>query len=152
MSVASVKNFFLEKGYEDPVFKLENSGATVELAATTIGVEPDYIAKTLAFHLKDRDILIVTKGGARVDNKKYKSFFKTKARMFAHEEVENITGHPVGGVCPFGLKIPLDIYMDITIKEYSFVYPAAGSQYYALKISPEEMQRLTNAEWVDVCE
>lgn len=151
MSVASVKDFFVEKGLEDPVFKLEDSGATVELAATTIGVEPDYIAKTLAFHLKEKDILIVTKGGARIDNKKYKNYFKVKAKMIAHEEVEDITGHPVGGVCPFGLKNPIEVYMDVSIKDYDFVYPAAGSQYYALKISPEKMQRLTNATWVDVC-
>lgn len=152
MSVESVKKFFVEKNLADPVFKLENSGATVEEAAATIGVNKDLIAKTLAFHLKEEDILIVTRGDARVDNKKYKSLFKTKAKMFAHDEVEEITGHPVGGVCPFGLKKPIKVYMDVAIKDYDFIYPAAGSRYHALKISPKQMQSITNAEWIDVSE
>ncbi|MDP4177549.1 MAG: YbaK/EbsC family protein [Bacillota bacterium] len=152
MSVESVRNFFIEKGLKDPVFELKESGATVELAAQTIGVQPDAIAKTLALHAKDKDILIVMRGSLRIDNKKYKSVFNTKAKMFSYDEVKEITGHPVGGVCPFGLKNQIAIYLDVSIKDNDFIYPAAGSQYHALKISPEEMLKLTNAEWVDVCE
>lgn len=151
MSVESVKKFFIDNGLEDPVFKLEECGATVELAAKTLGIEPALIAKTLSFRLKDRDILIVTKGDARIDNRKYKDFFKTKAKMLDHDEVAEITGHPVGGVCPFGLLTPIEIYIDVSINEYEYVYPAAGSAFTALKIQPSKMQELTQAEFVDVC-
>jgi len=151
MSVESVKNFFTEHGLEDPVFKLEECGATVDLAAKTLGVEPELIAKTLSFRLKNRDILIVTKGDARIDNRKYKDFFKTKAKMLGHDEVAEITGHPVGGVCPFGLLNPIDVYIDVSLEKYEYVYPAAGSSFTALKIQPSEMQALTHAEFIDVC-
>ena len=151
MSVESVQNFFTQKGLADPVFKLEECGATVDLAAKTLGVEPGVIAKTLSFRLKDRDILIVTKGDARIDNRKYKDFFKTKAKMLDHDEVAKITGHPVGGVCPFGLINPIDVYLDVSIKKYDYVYPAAGSSFTALKIQPLVMQKLTQAQFIDVC-
>lgn len=152
MSVENVRNFFKERNLEDPVFELEDSGATVELAAQVIGVEAKLIAKTLAFKLKEKDILVVTRGDARIDNKKFRSFFKTKAKMLDFNEVEEITGHPVGGVCPFGLKNPLEVYVDVSIKDFDFVYPAAGSRTTALKISPENIRRFTNAEWVDLCQ
>lgn len=152
MSVESVRNFFKERNQEDPVFELKYSGATVELAAEVIGVEPKLIAKTLAFKLKEKDILVVTRGDARVDNKKFRHLFKTKAKMLDLNEVEEITGHPVGGVCPFGLKNPLEVYVDVSIKDFDFVYPAAGSRTTALKISPESIQELTNGEWIDVCQ
>lgn len=152
MSVESVRNYFIERNLKDPVFNLEDSGATVELAAKTLGVEPKLIAKTLAFRLKDKDILIVVRGDARIDNKKYKQLFKLKAKMLDHSQVEEITGHPVGGVCPFGLRNPLDIYLDVSLKEFEYVYPAAGSKTTALKISPNDMQNLTGAAWVDVCQ
>ncbi|MBI6871196.1 YbaK/EbsC family protein [Clostridium aciditolerans] len=152
MSVENVRNFFKERNLEDPVFELEDSGATVELAAQVIGVEAKLIAKTLAFKLKEKDILVVTRGDARIDNKKFRTFFKTKAKMLDLNEVEEITGHPVGGVCPFGLKNSLEVYVDVSIKNFDFVYPAAGSRTTALKISPENIQELTNAEWIDVCQ
>jgi Cys-tRNA(Pro) deacylase len=152
VSVESVRNFFKERNQEDPVFELEDSCATVELAAEVIGVEPKLIAKTLAFKLKEKDILVVTRGDARIDNKKFRTFFKTKAKMLDLNEVEEITGHPVGGVCPFGLKNPLEVYVDVSIKDFDFVYPAAGSRTTALKISPESIQEFTNAEWIDVCQ
>lgn len=151
MSVESVKKFFTDRGLEDPVFTLDNCGATVELAAKTLNVDPALIAKTLAFKVKDRNVLIVTKGDARIDNKKYKEYFKAKAKMLEHEEVSEITGHPVGGVCPFGLKNPIDVYVDISLKEFEYVYPAAGSKYDALKIEPFRIKELTNAEIIDVC-
>lgn len=151
MSVESVKKFFMENGLEDPVFKLEECGATVELAAKTLGIDPAFVAKTLSFRLKDRDILIVTKGDARIDNRKYKDFFKTKAKMLGHDEVAVITGHPVGGVCPFGLLNPMRIYIDVSLNKYEYVYPAAGSAFTALKIQPSKMQELTQAELIDVC-
>ncbi len=152
MSVESVRNFFKAKGVEDPVFELQESSATVELAAKAIGVEPALIAKTLALRIKEEDILIVTKGDARIDNKKYKGFFNTKAKMIILEEVEEITGHPVGGVCPFGLRSPLKIFLDVSLKQFEYVYPAAGAKNAALKITPDEMQEITKAQWIDVCQ
>lgn len=152
MSVEDVRRFFTERGYKDPVFEMDESSATVELAAKAVGVEPGRIAKTLAFKLKDRYILIVTKGDARIDNKKYKQCFGTKAKMLSAEEVLEVTGHPVGGVCPFALKNPLDVYLDVSLKEYPTVYPAAGSGNSALGITPEDMMNLTGGQWVDVCQ
>lgn len=151
MSVESVKEFFFRNGLEDPVFELGESGATVELAAQTLQVEPALIAKTLAFKVKDKDVLIVTKGDARIDNRKYKDYFKVKAKMLDHEKVAEITGHPVGGVCPFGLRKPMEVYIDESLNEFDYVYPAAGSRYTALKIKPSVIQELTDAEYIDVC-
>jgi prolyl-tRNA editing enzyme YbaK/EbsC (Cys-tRNA(Pro) deacylase) len=151
MSLESVRNYFLDKGLPDPIIVLSQSSATVDLAAEALGVKPALIAKTLAFRLKDRDILVVTKGDARIDNRKYKDFFKTKAKMIDHDEVSNITGHPVGGVCPFGLKSDIDVYLDLSLKSFEYVYPAAGSVNTALKISPIEIEDLTQGEWIDVC-
>jgi len=151
MSVDSVKDFFVNNGLKDPVFELGDSGATVELAAKILHVEPARIAKTLAFRVKGRDVLIVTKGDARIDNRKYKDFFKVKAKMLDHDEVAEITGHPVGGVCPFGLKNSMDVYIDESLNEFDYVYPAAGSKYAALKIKPSLIQQLTDAEYIDVC-
>lgn len=152
MSVESVRQYFHERGLDDPVFELGESIATVELAATAIGVKPALIAKTLVFKLKDRDVLVVTRGDARIDNKKFKQCFKTKAKMLGHDEVLEITGHPVGGVGPFGLKNELEVYLDVSLKEFEYVYPAAGSSNAALKITPDEMLSLTHGTWVDVCE
>lgn len=151
MAVEEVRRFFTERGYEDPVFEMDESSATVDLAAKAVGVEPGRIAKTLAFKLKDREILIVTKGDARIDNKKFKKCFHTKAKMLTPDEVLQVTGHPVGGVCPFGLKTSVDVYLDVSLKEYQSVYPAAGSGNSALEISPDDMKDLTGAEWIDVC-
>jgi Cys-tRNA(Pro) deacylase len=151
MSVKDVKKFFKDKGLDYEIIEFDESTATVELAAEAIGVKPALIAKTMALRLKDRDILIVTKGDARIDNRKYKDYFKTKAKMLKFDEVLDMTGHPVGGVCPFGLKNPLDIYLDVSLKEFDYVYPAAGSKNSAVKISPDEIQKITNAVWIDVC-
>ncbi|KPU46174.1 Cys-tRNA(Pro)/Cys-tRNA(Cys) deacylase YbaK [Oxobacter pfennigii] len=152
MGTKEVRQFFLERSLPDPVFELSDSGATVDLASKTLGVEPGLIAKTLAFKLKDRNILIVMSGNCRIDNKKFKQYFGIKAKMLEHDEVSDITGHPVGGLTPFGLKNGLEIYLDISIKEFKFVYPAAGSKTAALKISPSLMQELTDAIWVDICQ
>lgn len=151
MSVENVRKFFLDRNLEDPVFTLDESGATVDLAAETIGVKPEFIAKTLAFNVKEKKVLVVTRGDARVDNKKFKQLFKTKARMINSEDVESSIGHPVGGVCPFGVKDDVEIFIDESIRDFEYVYPAAGSKNTALKISPSQIEELTNASWVDVC-
>lgn len=151
MSVENVRKFFIDKDIEDPVFELPESGATVELAAKTIGVQPELIAKTLAFKVKERNILVVTRGDAKVNNKKFKEYFKTKAKMIGFNEVEEEVGHPVGGVCPFGVKDNVEIFLDESIRDFEYIYPAAGSKTTALRIAPNKIEELTNADWVDVC-
>lgn len=151
MSVESVKKHFKEANLGLEVIEMNNSTATVELAARAIGVEEGQIAKTIALELKEETILIVCKGDAKIDNRKYKDEFAIKAKMLSFENVEKITGHPVGGVCPFGLKNPLKIYLDESLKQYDYVYPAAGATNSAVKIDLDLLQSSTNGVWIDVC-
>ena len=151
MSVEKVKRYFKQWNMEDKVLEFPVSSATVADAALALGTEEKRIAKTMSFMLEDRAILIVTAGDARIDNKKYKSYFHKKAAMLKHDEVESLIGHPVGGVCPFGLENPLSVYCDITLKQYAEVLPAAGAIHSAVRISPDRMAELTAAKWVDVC-
>lgn len=152
MSVQSVKAFFAEKAPDISVIELDVSTATVELAAAGHGVKPEQIAKTLAIRIGDEIVLVAAKGTARLDNKKFKAQFSTKPRMLPLDEVERETGHPVGGVCPFGLAKPLKIYCDLSLKPYDEVVPAAGGINAAVRISPTRMAELTDAQWIDVCE
>ena len=151
MSLESVKRHFHEENLDLNVIELESSSATVELAAKALHVEPGRIAKTMVFRLKDHDILILAKGDARIDNHKYKDFFKEKAKMIGADEVLEVTGHPVGGVCPFGLKIPLPVYLDQSLKQFDYVFPAGGSPNSAVKIALDSLQKITHGQWVDVC-
>ncbi len=151
MSVKSVKKQFEDENLSLKVVELDKSTATVELAAQAIGVEPERIAKTMAFKLKDRDILIVSKGDAKIDNRKFKDCFSTKAKMLNPDEVLEVTGHAVGGVCPFGLKNPIDTYLDETLKEFDFVYPAAGAPNAAVKVSVDQLEEITKGTWADLC-
>lgn len=152
MGVQDVKKYFQENNLNYEILEFEASTATVELAARALGVKPALIAKTMSFKLKNEEnILIIAAGDRRVDNRKFKDVFKTKARMLDPEEVVEVTGHPVGGVCPFGLKNNLPVYLDVSLKEYEFVYPAAGSPNSAVKMTPDELQEVTSGEWVDVC-
>ena len=114
-------------------------------------MQPAQIAKTLSLRVRERSLLVVTSGEARLDNKKAKAVFGGKPRMLTAEEVVAITGHPVGGVCPFGLATPLPIYCDVSLKVFDEVVPAAGSTRSALRINPLRMAELVEAEWVDVC-
>ena len=152
MSLQSVRAFFAENAPDISVIESPISSATVMLAAEAYGVEPGRIAKTLSLRIGERVILIVASGTSRMDNKKVKTQFGGKPKMLGLEEVAEITGHEVGGVCPFGLKSPLPIYCDVSLKAYDIVVPAAGSTHSAVKIAPERMAELTAAEWVDVCE
>ena len=151
MSLESVRTFFTEQGLDYEIRELDESTETVEKAAQALGVEPALIAKTLAFKLKDQDILIVTKGDAKTDNRKFKDRFHVKAKMMPFDDVPEKTGHPVGGVCPFGLKNEMDVYLDISLKEFERVFPAAGSRNSCIEITPDELCQITGAEWVDVC-
>jgi prolyl-tRNA editing enzyme YbaK/EbsC (Cys-tRNA(Pro) deacylase) len=150
MSLQSVKDFFARKAPEIEVIELPESTATVELAAKGHGVAPAQIAKTLCLKVGDRALLVVASGTARLDNKKAKATFGGKVKMPDADEVVALTGHPVGGVCPFGLANPLPVYCDISLKSFDEVIPAAGSTHSALRISPARIAELTDAEWVDV--
>jgi prolyl-tRNA editing enzyme YbaK/EbsC (Cys-tRNA(Pro) deacylase) len=150
MSLASVKAFFASKASDIRVIEHETSTATVALAAETHGVEPGQIAKTLSFRLDRGVILIVTRGDTRLDNRKFKATFGTKARMLGAAEVEAETGHPVGGVCPFGLAKEISIYCDVSLKDFAEVIPAAGATNASVRLGPERLASLTRAEWVDV--
>jgi prolyl-tRNA editing enzyme YbaK/EbsC (Cys-tRNA(Pro) deacylase) len=152
MSLESVRAFFVEKAPDISVIESEQSSATVVLAAEAFGVEPARIAKTLSLRVGDRVVLIVASGTARMDNKKVKALFGGKPKMLGLDEVADITGHEVGGVCPFGLKTPLPIYCDVSLKAFDIVVPAAGSTHSAVRIAPSRMAELTSAEWVDVCQ
>jgi len=152
MSLESVRAFFAEKSPDITVIESTQSSATVVLAAAAYGVEPARIAKTLSLRIGDRVVLIVASGTARLDNKKLKAQFGGKPKMLGLDEVAAITGHEVGGVCPFGLKTPLPVYCDISLRAFDIVVPAAGSTHSAVRIAPSRMAELTSAEWVDVCQ
>ncbi|HAT3643314.1 TPA: YbaK/EbsC family protein [Raoultella ornithinolytica] len=152
MSLQSVRQFFAEHAPDIDIIELNQSTATVALAAAGHHVEPGQIAKTLSLKVKEQVILVVASGNARLDNKKLKDAFGAKARMLSSDEVVMLTGHPVGGVCPFGLENPLAIYCDISLKQYPEVLPAAGAIHSAVRISPDRMAQLTEATWIDVCQ
>lgn len=152
MSIESVRAFFAKNAPDISVIESGKSSATVALAAEAFGVTPAEIAKTLSLRVGERVLLVVTCGTARLGNKKARAAFGGKPRMLNAEEALEATGHPVGGICPFGLKTPLPVYCDVSLKAFSEVVPAAGSINSAVRISPARMAELTNAEWVDVCE
>jgi prolyl-tRNA editing enzyme YbaK/EbsC (Cys-tRNA(Pro) deacylase) len=152
MSIESVRAFFGEKAPDIAVIESSVSSATVTLAAEAYGVEPGRIAKTLSLRVGERVVLIVAAGTSRMDNKKLKALFGGKPKMLGLDEVAEITGHEVGGVCPFGLKAPLPVYCDVSLKAFDEVVPAAGSTHSAVRIAPARMAKLVNAEWVDVCQ
>ena len=151
MGVEEVKRFLQEKNFSGNVIEHPQSTATVEQAAATLGVEEKLIAKTLTFDLKDRQIIIVTRGDARIDNQKFKTTFNKKAKMLKPAEVEELTGHPVGGVCPFGLRHALKIYLDVSLKAFDYIYPAAEAANASVKMTPEELRQISDGSWVDVC-
>jgi len=151
MTVASVRAFFQAHQIDMPIVELQTITSTVALAAQAHGVEPGRIAKTLAFKLADGKVfLLVARGDARIDNGKFKATFG-KGKMLALEEVEALTGHPVGGVCPFGLATLLPVYLDRSLQAFDEVLPAAGSVNSALRLSPALMAELTQGQWVDAC-
>jgi prolyl-tRNA editing enzyme YbaK/EbsC (Cys-tRNA(Pro) deacylase) len=152
MSLDSVRAFFTAHAPDIAVEVAATSSATVALAAEAHGVAPAEIAKTLSLKVGERVFLVVTSGTARLDNKKAKARFGGKVKMLSAEEVVAITGHEVGGVCPFGLSSPLPVYCDVSLQAFSEVVPAAGSTHSAVRIAPQRMADLTQAEWVDVCQ
>jgi prolyl-tRNA editing enzyme YbaK/EbsC (Cys-tRNA(Pro) deacylase) len=151
MSLETVKAFFGVHAPELDVIETAQISATVAEAAAAHEVEPDQIAKTLSFQIGDRIVLVVTSGTARIDNAKAKRVFGAKATMLDRDTVERVTGHPVGGVCPFGLPTPLPVYCDVSLRAHPVVIAAAGAVNAAVGISPERLATITQATWVDVC-
>jgi prolyl-tRNA editing enzyme YbaK/EbsC (Cys-tRNA(Pro) deacylase) len=147
-----VKTYFESVGLSDRLNVWEHTCNTTEHAAETIGCEPAQIAKTLSFYVEDQPVLIVVTGDAKVDNRKYRDQFQVKARMIPWDAVEAATGFSPGGVCPFGVDAHIKAYLDVSLKRFQEVYPAAGDQYCTVKLSPEEIEAHANiAGWVDVC-
>ena len=138
MSIEKVKEYFRQYGMEDRVWEKEHSSATVEEAAEALGCEPQRIAKTLSFQAGDRVVLVVTAGDRKIDNKKYREQFGCKAKMLKFEEVEDLVGHAVGGVCPFAVKEGVEVYLDESLKRFETVFPAAGSSNSMIELSIEE--------------
>lgn len=152
MSVEKVKEYFKKYNIENRIQEFKESSATVELAAKALNCKPEKIAKTLSFKIEDKPILIVVAGDARVDNSKYKTQFGKKAKMLTQDEVLNLIGHPVGGVCPFAINEGVDVYLDKSLKRFENVYPACGSSNSAIKLSIEELEKYSNyVSWIDVC-
>lgn len=152
MAFDIAKEHLNKAGLEDRIYEFQVSSATVELAAQAVGCEPARIAKTLSFLVDGGAVLVVAAGDAKVDNHKYKEQFKTKAKMLSSEEVTELVGHSVGGVCPFGVKDGVKVYLDESLKRFDVVYPACGSASSAVKLTIPELEKASGSpEWVDVC-
>jgi prolyl-tRNA editing enzyme YbaK/EbsC (Cys-tRNA(Pro) deacylase) len=151
MSLESVRAWLAAHAPELPLIEVEESTATVEAAARALGVEPGRIAKTLAVRVKDRAFLLVARGDARLDNGKTKAEFSARPRMLGPDETLELTGHPVGGVCPFGLATPLPVYCDVSLRDFGLVYPAAGSLNSSVEVTPGRLFELVGERWVDLC-
>ena len=151
MSLESVGAWLAANAPDLLMIEVEGSTATVDTAAEALGVEPGRIAKTLAVRAGDQLFLVVARGDARLDNRKSKDEFGARPRMLGAEETFEITGHPVGGVCPFGLKTPLPVYMDVSLRAFSTVYPAGGSRNTSVEIPTERLFELVGDRWVDLC-
>lgn len=151
LSLESVRSWLSEHAPDLPLIEVEASTATVSEAAEALGVEPARIAKTLAMRVGEEIFLVVARGDARIDNAKTKAEFGGRPRMLPFDETLAVTGHPVGGVCPFGLASDLPVYLDVSLRGFETVYPAAGSLNTSVRVSPERLAALVSRRWVDVC-
>ena len=152
MSIERVRTYFAGFCLEDKILEFEVSSATVELAAIAVGTEPARIAKSLTFLVEEKPVMILCAGDVKIDNSKYKGMFHTKAKMLTPEQVENMIGHAVGGVCPFGIMEGVDVYLDESMKRFDTIYPACGSSNSAVRLTCEELEMLSGAlGWIDVC-
>ena len=151
MSLASVKAWLAANAPDLPIIEVEGTNATADTAAEALDVEPGRIAKTLAVRAGDRLFLLVARGNARLDNRKCKNEFGARPRMLGPEETLELTGHPVGGVCPFGLKNPLPVYLDVSLQAFETVFPAGGSTNTSVEVPTERLFDLVAERWVDLC-
>lgn len=151
MSIEKVKNYFKKFDLENRIIEFDTSSATVELAAAALHCQPERIAKSLSFLLKEKAIIIVTAGDVKIDNKKFKDIFETKAKMIEKDRVEELIGHKVGGACPFAIKDGVDVYLDESLKRFETVFPACGSSNSAIEMTIAELEKYSNYKsWVDV--
>ena len=152
MAIEKVKEYFRKWGMEDQILEFDVSSATVELAAQALHCEPKRIAKTLSFLVDNQCVLIVTAGDAKIDNAKYKAYFKTKAKMLTPDDVVALTGHAIGGVCPFAVNEGVVTYLDESLKRFSTVFPACGSSNSAIELNIDDLKKYSQAiSWLDVC-
>jgi len=151
MSLESVRAWLAANAPDLPLIEVAESTATVDTAARALGVEPGRIAKTLAVRVRDSVFLLVARGDARLDNAKCKAEFGARPRMLGAEETLALTGHPIGGVCPFGLASPLPVYLDVSLQPFDQVFPAAGSLNTSVRVTPERLFELVGSRWVDLC-
>lgn len=152
MSISKVKEYFKKYNIEKRILEFSESSATVELAAQRLNIEPGMIAKSLTFKLNDKPIMIVAAGDKKIDNAKYKNEFHTKAKMLTKDEVSNLIGHDVGGVCPFAINDGVMVFLDISLKEYKTIFPACGSDNSAIELTIDELEKYSNYKrWIDVC-
>ena len=151
MSLESVRAWLARHAPELRLIEVAESTATVATAALALGVEPGRIAKTLAVRVGDLVFLLVARGDARLDNAKTKAAFGNRPRMLGPDETFALTGHPVGGVCPFGLATELPVFIDVSLKDYERVYPAAGSLNSSVEVAPDRLAALVAERWVDLC-
>lgn len=151
MSAEKAKKYLENFGFGDRIRFFDQSSATVELAAAALGCEPARIAKSLTFMVNDKPVMILAAGDVKIDNPKYKARFGTKAKMLTAEQVSELIGHEVGGVCPFGINDGVEVYLDVSLKRFDYVYPACGSGNSAVKLTIEELERCSGyKEWIDV--
>lgn len=152
MSIERVREYFLKEGIADRIMEFDVSSATVELAAAALGTEGKRIAKSLSFLVGEKAVIIVTAGDGRIDNKKYKSFFGTKAKMLSPEQVTELIGHAVGGVCPFAVNEGVEVYLDESMKRFQTVFPACGSSNSAIEMTMQDLEKYSGYKaWIDVC-
>ncbi|WP_440119330.1 YbaK/EbsC family protein [Paenibacillus sp. QZ-Y1] len=152
MAIEKVKDFFKQYGMDSQIKEFEVSSATVDLAASALGCEPERIAKTLSFMVNGQAVLVVAAGDAKVDNKKFKEYFKTKAKMLSPDEAIDMVGHAIGGVCPFAIKNDVYVYLDISLKRFETIYPACGSSNSAIELTIKQLEKYSSySEWIDVC-
>jgi len=152
MAIEKVKDFFKQYGMDSQIKEFEVSSATVDLAASALGCEPERIAKTLSFMVNGQAVLVVAAGDAKVDNKKLKEYFKTKAKMLSPDEAIDLVGHAIGGVCPFAIKNDVSVYLDISLKRFETIYPACGSSNSAIELTIKQLEKYSSySEWIDVC-
>ncbi len=152
MSLENVKKYFAQFDLESRILELDESSATVELAAIALKTQGCRIAKTLSFLVEEKPILIVMAGDAKIDNKKFRDFFKTKAKMLTVEQVSSLIGHNVGGVCPFAVNEGVQTFLDISLKRFKTVFPACGSSNSAIELTIPELEKYSlSSGWIDVC-
>lgn len=152
MSFVKAKKYLQQYGLEDRIMEFDASSATVEEAANAINCKKEEIVKTLSFIVGDNPILIAVAGDSKIDNRKFKEEFHTKAKMIPFENVEELTGHAVGGVCPFGINENVDVYLDNSLKRFKIIYPACGNSNSAVKLTLDELKKTSNyKKWIDVC-